>query len=92
MKVLINGQEYVPAPFRTDKVLPMHKLFALARRERGDKMRDVALGTGISISTICSAESGTPVTLLTAVKLCRYYQIDFETLVDSVDKHGVKAS
>ena len=89
MKVVINDVEYVPAPFHTTDVPPMHHLFRQARATSKSFLREVAEKTGLSESAICSAESGNAVTLLTAIKLCRYYGIDLETLADSVDTHGI---
>lgn len=89
MKVLINGTEYVPVPFRPDRSLPMHQLFKQARRKRGVPYRVVSEATGVSMSAICQSESGSGVTLLTAIKLCRFYQIDLDTLADSVLAHGI---
>ena len=89
MKVLINGQEYVPASPRTDNPPMLHKLFYNARKTSCDPLKKVAAETGLGISTICNAESGNSVSLLTAIKLCRYYGIDLELLADSIDKHGI---
>lgn len=89
MKVLINGQEYVPARIHTASPPMLHKLFANARKTACEPLKKVSAETGLGISTICGAESGNAVSLLTAIKLCRYYGIDLELLADSIDKHGI---
>lgn len=89
MKVIIDGVEYAPAKFVPDTALPIHKLFGQARARIAETLREVGENTGLSMSTICNAESGDGVTLLTAIKLCRYYGIDLETLADSVETHGI---
>lgn len=84
MQVLINGTEYVPVPFRPSSVLPVRTLLMQARKARGLTYREVTEATGLASSTICCAESSSSVSLLTAIKLCRFYQIDLDTLADSV--------
>lgn len=89
MKVTIDGVDYVPAPFHPEAPLPIHKLFAQARARISTPLREVAADADLSITTVSNAESGNAVTLLTAIKLCRYYGIDLETLADSVNTHGI---
>ena len=91
MKVLIEGVEYVPAQpkYARGDVPRMHHLFANVRHRERLVLREVSEATGLSISTVCGAESGDAISLLTAIKLCRYYGIDLETLADSVETHGI---
>lgn len=90
MKVVIDGMEYTPVwRAQVGDAPPIHKLFARAREASHDTLKTVSAATGLCSSTICGAESGNAVTLLTAIKLCRYYGIDLETLADSVDTHGI---
>ena len=84
MQVLINGTEYVPLPFRPAETLPLSTLMARARGERRLNLKQAAHGSGVSLSSVHKAESGHGISLLTAIKLCRFYQIDLDTLADSV--------
>ena len=85
MKVVIDGVEYVPAHKRSSPNVPPHKLFANARQAAEKTLREVAEASGLHINTIYNAESGSTVSLLSAIKLCRYYGIDLEALADSVE-------
>ena len=84
MRVTIDGVEYVPAPFRPGTMLPVRTIMMQARRKRKMTHREVSDATGLAQSTICRAETCSNMTLATAVKLCRSYQIDLDTLADSV--------
>lgn len=84
MKVIINGTEYVPVPFRPQTVVPLRTLLMQARKARALTFKEVTEATGLASSTICCAESSSSVSLLTAIKLCRFYQIELDTLADSV--------
>lgn len=84
MRVTIDGVEYVPAPFRPGTMLPVRTIMLQARRTRKMTYRAVSEATWLAQSTICRAETTSTMTLATAIKLCRFYQIDLDTLADSV--------
>lgn len=87
MKVTIDGIEYVPATFKSDKPLPVRKLFAAARRRLKLTLQRVADDTGLSLSTVFGAENNTTTSTIVAMKLCRYYSIDLDTYADAVLAH-----
>lgn len=84
MRVTIDGVEYVPVPFRPGANLPVRTIMLQARRSRKMTYREASEATGLAQSTICRAETNSGMTLATAVKLCRLYQIDMDALADSV--------
>ena len=84
MKVVIDGVEYVPAP-SPGKPRPMHALFAEARQLSRKTLKEISAETDMHLSKVYNAESGGHITLLTAIKLCRCYGINLETLAKSVE-------
>lgn len=84
MKVMIDGVEYVPR-LVSSHVVPMGTLFFRARQKLQRTQQQVADGCGFSLNTVFNAEAGRMISLPYAIRLCRYYGIDMETLADSIE-------
>jgi DNA-binding XRE family transcriptional regulator len=89
MKLRPEGLAQAPEGCSVSQAITISKLQGAARidtplgklrRKHGVLMRDVSRHSGVSLATVCRAESGKPVDIVTALKLARFYESTVEDL------------